>query len=345
MCPMFTTGYVLDPRYREHEVPSDHPERPKRIDALLELMKTYDREGLVKVEPRFATTGDLERNHDDWYIEKVKSTADEDLFSFDLETHTSRRSWDTALLAAGGSLELCDRIMAEDVDNGFAFVRPPGHHAESNRAMGFCLFNNVAVAARYLQARHGLNRILIMDWDVHHGNGTQNSFYEDRNVLYVSTHQYPHYPGTGALDEVGAGEGLGYTVNLPFPQGYGDEEYIEAFDKVIEPVGRQFDPDFVLISAGFDCHRIDPLSQTVVTANGFAAMTRSLLRVARDHAEGRCAAVLEGGYNLDALVESAACVLDEMGGEHIDTAVAGGGGESAAVTAVASIQRQFWKLR
>jgi acetoin utilization deacetylase AcuC-like enzyme len=342
---MFTTGYVVDSSYRDHEVPPDHPERPERIGALLDLMTRYQREGLVKIEPRLATTGDLLRNHDDWYVDKVKSTAAEVRYSFDLDTHASSRSYETACLAAGGLLELCDRIMAEDVDNGFAFVRPPGHHAESNRALGFCLFNNVAVAARYLRVKYGLDRILIVDWDVHHGNGTQNSFYEDRHVLYVSTHQFPHYPGTGALDEVGAGDGLGFTVNLPFPPGYGDEEYAEAFERIIEPIGRQYDPDFVLISAGFDCHRSDPLSEAAVTTNGISTMTRSILRVARDHARGRCAAVLEGGYNLEALVDSTTCVLDEMGGDHLDgPEVEDGEIVSAAVTAVQSIQRQFWKL-
>ncbi|UCH83936.1 MAG: histone deacetylase [Candidatus Latescibacterota bacterium] len=342
---MIKTGYVLDPRYRDHHVPPDHPERPERIDALIDLMTEYDREALVQIKPRPATSDDLERNHDRWYIDKVRSAAKEGPYAFDLDTHASPLSFDTACLAAGGLLELCDRVMAGDVQNGFAFVRPPGHHAESNRAMGFCFFNNVAVAARYLIAKYGLERVLIVDWDVHHGNGTQNSFYEDRNVLYVSAHQYPHYPGSGVLDEVGAGEGLGFTVNLPFPAGYGDQEYVQAFNRIVEPIGRQFDPDFVLISAGFDCHRTDPLSQALVTTNGVAAMTRSLLRIARDHCDGKCTAVLEGGYNLAALTESVACVLDEMGGEHLDDDVEDDGEiTGAAVSAVHSIQRQFWDL-
>ncbi|UCG53467.1 MAG: histone deacetylase [Candidatus Latescibacterota bacterium] len=341
---MLKTGYVLDKRYQNHINPPGHPERSERIAALLDLMKNYKREGLVRVEPRPATVDELESTHDRQHIDRVAATAEKEHFVFDLDTHASSRSYETALLSTGGLLALIDSVMKGDIDNGFALVRPPGHHAERDRAMGFCLFNNVAVAARYLKNQYDLSRILIMDWDVHHGNGTQNSFYDDDSVLYVSTHEYPHYPGTGALDELGTKKGLGYTVNLPFPPGYGDEEYIEAFHRIVEPVARQFDPDFVLISAGFDGHELDPLSQIRLTTKGFSAMTGSLLSVARDHAGGRMAAVIEGGYHLDAMTESVACVLDRLGEQGRDEEPVGRGETCFAVSAVRNIQQQFWKL-
>ena len=337
------TGYVVDPRYRDHEVPPGHPERPERLSALLDLMNGYSREGLVKVEPRSATVDEILSNHSPGYVEQVRASALGPHVAFGLDTHAFSHSWETALLAAGGLLELLDRIVAGDIDNGFAMVRPPGHHAETDRAMGFCFFNNVAIGARYLRARHGLERILIMDWDVHHGNGTQRSFFADGAVLYVSIHQYPHYPGTGAADEVGIEGGAGYTVNLPFPGGYGDDEYLEAFRQIVEPISRQFDPDFVLISAGFDAHRLDPLSQMQLTTSGFASMTRSLVSIARDHAGGRCAAVLEGGYYLKALTESVARVLDEFGGEGANSG-SHAGGAAVGFDSVRQAHEKFWTL-
>lgn len=344
MDSMLRTGTVCDPRYRDHEVPPGHPERPERIGALLDFLEKYSRAGLVGIEPRRATVEEIACNHDRRYVEEVRATAGEPCVFFDGDTQAYSESYETALLAAGGVLELADRIVTGKVDNGFAMVRPPGHHAEADRAMGFCFFNNVAIAARYLMSRHGLERVLIVDWDVHHGNGTQRSFYASKNVLFVSLHQYPHYPGSGAVNEAGVAEGLGHTVNIPFPAGYGDAEYVAAFQRVIVPIARQFAPQFVLISAGFDGHARDPLSQMRLTKEGYAAMTRSLLSVARDHAKGRLAAVLEGGYALDSLVESVASVLDEMGGENIDHDLPPGGGAEPVLDAVTRVQKRFWKL-
>ncbi len=344
MGDMLRTGYVCDSRYENHEVPPGHPERPERVGALLDLMRRYSRSGLAKVEPRAATIDEVSSNHDRRYVEDVRATAGEPYVVFDGDTQAYSESYETTLLAAGGVIELVDHIMAGKIDNGFAMVRPPGHHAEADRAMGFCFFNNVAIGARYLMSKHGLDRVLIVDWDVHHGNGTQRSFYADPRVLYVSLHQYPHYPGTGATNEVGAAGGAGYTVNIPFPGGYGDEEYAAAFRRIIVPVGRQFAPQFVLISAGFDGHLRDPLSQMRLTKDGFAAMTRSLLSVARDHAAGRCAAVLEGGYDLGALQEAVASVLDELGGERLDEELPQGSGAEAILDAVTRAQRRFWEL-
>ncbi len=318
---MLRTGIVLDSRYQNHFTGRNHPERPARIGALLNLVETYQRAGLKRFEPRLATPQEIALIHEPSHIDRVAATAQQERFAFDADTSVSAQSYDTALLATGGLLTLLEAVMTREIDNGFALVRPPGHHAERNRAMGFCLFNSAAIGAQYLKEKFGLKRVLVMDWDIHHGNGTQHSFYDDPSVLYVSTHQYPYYPGTGAAEEAGRGPGEGYTVNLPLPAGYGDEEYLELFQTVIEPICRQFEPEFVLISAGFDAHARDPLGGMVVTAEGFGLMARLLLRVARDHAQGRCAAILEGGYDLEGLQSSTRRVLDEMNGEALDVSL------------------------
>jgi acetoin utilization deacetylase AcuC-like enzyme len=239
-------------------------------------------------------------------------------------------------------LTILEAIMTKEIDNGFALVRPPGHHAERNRAMGFCLFNSVAIGAQYLRKKFALKRVLIMDWDLHHGNGTQHSFYDDPGVLYVSTHQYPYYPGTGAAEEVGRGQGEGFTVNLPVPAGWGDTEYLELFQTIVDPICRQFEPEFVLISAGFDAHARDPLGGMEVTEAGFAAMARLLLCLARDHAQGRCAALLEGGYDLEGLQQSTRRVLDEMGGESLDAPLPSHN-VRGLLPRVWDVQKQFWE--
>ncbi len=318
---MLRTGIVLDSRYQNHFTGRNHPERPARIGALLNLVETYQRAGLKRFEPRLATPQEIALIHEPSHIDRVAATAQQERFAFDADTPVSAQSYETALLATGGLLTLLEAVMTREIDNGFALVRPPGHHAERNRAMGFCLFNSAAIGAQYLREKFGLKRILVMDWDIHHGNGTQHSFYDDPSVLYVSTHQYPYYPGTGAAEEAGRGPGEGYTVNLPLPAGYGDEEYLELFQTVIEPICRQFEPEFVLISAGFDAHARDPLGGMTVTAEGFGLMARLLLRMARDHAQGRCAAILEGGYDLEGLQSSTRRVLDEMNGEALDVSL------------------------
>ncbi len=341
---MLRTGMMIDARYQEHDTGPSHPERAERIGTLLRLGEEYEREGLVRLAPRPASPNEIAYNHDPEHIGRVAATAQQDFHAFDADTPTSAQSYATACLAAGGFLTLLEAIMTSEVDNGFALVRPPGHHAERGRAMGFCLFNNVAIGAHYLREKFGLKRILIMDWDLHHGNGTQRSFYQDKNVLYLSTHQYPYYPGTGAVEEAGQSEGEGFTVNLPFPAGWGDAEYIEAFQRVIDPISRQFDPQFVLISAGFDCHHRDPLGGMNVTEEGFASMARILLRIARDHAQGRCAAILEGGYDLTALKNSVGRVLDEMDGERLSRDIPEGEGSLHVLPKIKEIHKRLWKL-
>jgi acetoin utilization deacetylase AcuC-like enzyme len=338
---MADTGVVIDPRYLEHDTGAAHPECPDRIAVLLPMIEATTGR-LERVQARFASEDELALVHDRAYVKEVAATeCDRPWFAFDADTPTSPQSYATARLAAGGFLALLDAIMSRRIENGFAFVRPPGHHAERHRAMGFCLFNNVAVGAAYLRERYGVQRILIVDWDLHHGN----MFEASAAVLYLSIHQHPHYPGTGALDEVGVGAGEGYTVNLPFPAGFGDAEYHEAFQRIVGPVAHQFAPEFVLISAGFDAHALDPLGGMQVTEAGFGLMTQALLEVARDHSSGRCAAILEGGYNLSALRDSSQEVLSVLLGEH--TALASPPRHSRASTLLNRLQTihgRYWRL-
>lgn len=346
------TGLVIDPRYQEHDTGSAHPERPERIGVLLALANAADADDATNpafklVPARVATGEELALVHDGAYVEEVEATQGRERFAFDADTPTSPRSYATACLAVGGFLALLDSIMAGEVGNGFACVRPPGHHAERHRAMGFCLFNNVAVGAEYLRRRYGLRRVLVVDWDLHHGNGTQHMFESEPGVLYVSLHQYPYYPGTGAMDECGRREGEGYTVNLPLPAGCGDAEYGAAFQRIIEPIAQEYEPEFVLISAGFDAHARDPLGGMEVSADGFRRQTRALLDVARAHANGRCAAILEGGYDLLAILNSATGVLDELAGRQPGAESTGAGRESRIqplLERIRQVQQRYWRL-
>jgi acetoin utilization deacetylase AcuC-like enzyme len=303
------TGIMLDDRMLAHDPGRGHPERPDRLRVLNDRWR--DAKDLTHVAARPASEDELARVHDPEHVEHVAATAGRARVVFDADTATSAHSWEAARLAAGGLVELCDAVLAGAVDNGFALVRPPGHHAEHGRAMGFCLFNNVAVAAAALRAR-GCARVAIVDWDLHHGNGTQHLFEDDPDVLYVSTHQYPFYPGTGAATEVGRGAGAGRTLNLPFPAGFGDAEFARAFDELVIPIARQFAPDFVLVSAGFDCDGRDPLGGLDVTPAGIATMARACRTLAEETAGGRLVAVLEGGYDLDAIGDGVATVLEVL---------------------------------
>ena len=240
----------------------------------------------------------IEKIHDREYIRRVEtSCARGDMIVDSMDTMISEGSYGAALLAAGAALALCDAVAGGVASAGFSPVRPPGHHAERNKALGFCLFNNVAIAARYLQERHGLRRVLIVDWDVHHGNGTQHTFEEDPEVFYFSTHQYPWYPGTGAANERGVGKGLGATLNVPMPAGAGDEAYRRAFTERLVPAAAKFRPQVVLISAGFDAHQDDPLSHILLTDRMYGEMTRIILGIVRDAGAAGVVSLLEGGYH------------------------------------------------
>ncbi len=307
-----TTGFVYDDRYLEHDTGPGHPERPDRLRAVTAYLRRtglWDR--LLPIDPVEAGPEAIARVHTAGEIRSVQEAAERAPAYIDSDTVVSPASYRIALLAAGGAVAACDAVMAGSCANAFAALRPPGHHAERDRAMGFCLFNNVAVAARHLQTLHGLKRILILDWDVHHGNGTQDIFYDDPTVLYISLHQHPLYPGTGRASETGRGAGEGTTLNIPLPPSSGDEKYREALIST-EPVIAAFNPEFVLVSAGFDAHERDPLANMKMTAEGFGYMARFLRSIADRHCGGRLVALLEGGYDPVGLATSVAATLLAM---------------------------------
>jgi len=306
---MLPSAVVVDREFLRHEPGDFHPERPDRVRVLLELAAELDKHQFQILPPNTATKSDLESCHDADYISLVQSTSQANQYALDGDTITCRDSYGISLLAIGGFLRILDSITAQESRNGFALVRPPGHHALKNRAMGFCLFNTMAIGARHLQRVQGAKRILIVDWDVHHGNGTQDAFYDDPSVLFVSTHQFPFYPGTGAIEETGIDKGEGYTVNIPLPAGCGNGEYLRAFDDIVVPAAQEFRPEWILVSAGFDAHRRDPLGGMEVDEQGFAGMADRLLGLADEQAAGRIAFLLEGGYDLSGLRDSVAAVL------------------------------------
>lgn len=307
------TGIVRHERYLEHMMDPGHPECPERLKAIYQMLDEEDKKPWIMIKPRNATREELERIHTPDYIDLVASTSGKPHFRLDMDTSTSAQSYEAALLAAGGLIELIKATLEGRVDNGFALVRPPGHHAEASRAMGFCLFNNVAIGAKSALKDFGLQRILIVDWDVHHGNGTQNSFYEDPRVLYVSTHRYGFfYPGTGAATEVGRGRGEGFTVNIPLPTGCTDSVYGIFFDSILRPIALEFKPELVLVSAGFDTHLDDPLGGMDVTPAGYSRLSQILMEIADATAQGRLVLTLEGGYSISGQRDSVKAVLREL---------------------------------
>jgi acetoin utilization deacetylase AcuC-like enzyme len=309
---MAKSAVVIDREYLKHLPGEGHPERPERLQALLDLAEGLDAAKFQLVPPRAATRAETELVHAPEHVRLVESTSRLNQYALDGDTITSRDSFGVGLLAAGGFLRLLDAIAAGEYPNGFALVRPPGHHALRGRAMGFCLFNTMAIGAQYLKRMHGAERVMIVDWDVHHGNGTQDTFYDDPSVLFMSTHQFPFYPGSGALNEVGAGAGEGYTINVPLPAGCADAEYQQVFQDVVVPAAEKFRPEWILVSAGFDPHRRDPLASMNVTEEGFGAMATRLLDLADRFSASRIAFLLEGGYDLVALQNSAAAVLTAL---------------------------------
>lgn len=308
------TGFVYDARFLDHDTGPGHPERPERLTASLAAIRPAPWfADLVELPARAAVTDELARVHDPAYVERAYAAcASGAPFLDTTDVMISSASCDVAALAAGAALTLGDALAEGRIANGFALLRPPGHHAERATALGFCLFNNVAVLARDLVARHGFERIAIVDWDVHHGNGTQHTFEADPGVLYVSTHQYPYYPGTGAATETGTGAGAGTTLNCPMAAGAGDADYERAFREQILPKLDAFAPDCVLVSAGFDAHADDPLADIELSTPFFGWMSDRLLEVADRHAGGRLVSVLEGGYHLTRLGECVAVHLERL---------------------------------
>jgi acetoin utilization deacetylase AcuC-like enzyme len=323
---MRRSAILIDREFLKHVPGQGHPERPERLRVLLDLAETLDPAGFQLLPARAASMSEIELYHDAEYVRVVESTASLSRYALDGDTITSQDSFAVALHATGGFLRLLDTVAAGDSSNGFAMVRPPGHHALRNRAMGFCLFNTIAVGAQYLKAAHGAKRIAIVDWDVHHGNGTQDAFYDDPSVLFVSAHQYPFYPGTGGVAEVGVKEGTGFTINVPLPAGCGDAEYLRVFRDVVIPAVERFRPEWILVSAGFDPHRHDPLAGMNVTEAGFSQMARAMLQLAEVYCAGKIAFLLEGGYDLAALKSSVAGVLETLqqaGGEKFPSDIGG----------------------
>jgi acetoin utilization deacetylase AcuC-like enzyme len=300
---MGRTGFVRHPLYLEHVIDEYHPESPARLQAIYAVADQVFGDKLTAIPPREATPDELAWIHDKYYLDTLARTEGRRV-RLDPDTGTSPQSYRAALLAAGGLFAAVDALYAGTVEHAFAAVRPPGHHAERNRAMGFCLLNNVALAAEYAMHRHGARRVLIYDWDLHHGNGTQHSFERTHRVLYVSTHQYPYYPGTGGFGEIGQAEGEGYTVNVPLSGGYGSGDYLAIARQVIKPIALEYDPDLVIVSAGYDAYEHDPLGAMKITPEGYGALTHEMLGIARAGAKGRLLVALEGGYHISGLAAS-----------------------------------------
>jgi acetoin utilization deacetylase AcuC-like enzyme len=293
---------IYDRAYLKHDT-GVHPENAGRLEAILRVLD-HDEElsaKLVRTAPRPASNQDIERCHTDDLIAYVQRASEHDQGYLDVDTRISPESFEVARLAAGAGVTAVDCVMADEGSRAFGLIRPPGHHATATTSMGFCLFNNAAIAARHAQSRYGIERVLIVDWDVHHGNGTQDIFWSDASVFYFSTHQYPFYPGTGSKDERGGGKGEGFTLNVPLAGGTSAHDHRQAFSDALHEIERHFPPDLIIISAGFDSRRGDLLGDLMLEDPDYAEMTKDLLRIADKHGAGRIVSLLEGGYNLELL--------------------------------------------
>jgi len=340
---------VRDPLCLRHSNGPGHPESPERLEAIDRMLAGFPlRDRLQDLPARDASCEELAGVHTQGHIRRIEATRGRPLTVLDPDTSANADSCAAALRAAGGVLAAVEAVLDGGYAGAFAAVRPPGHHAEADRAMGFCLFNNAAVAARFALKVRGLRRVLLVDWDVHHGNGSMHSFYDSPEVLYFSVHQYPHYPGTGGVEEIGRGQGEGYTVNVPLPGGQGDEEYLAVFQDLLTPVALAYRPELILVSAGFDIHRDDPLADMLVTEVGFAGMTRVLVEVADACCPGRLVFALEGGYDLDALAGGVAAVLEalltEPGRAGLEAAESSDAATRAAITGVRAALAPQWPI-
>ncbi len=310
-------GIVYDPIYLRHDT-GQHVENARRLEAITSHLEEVGLSSeLIPIAPRPATTEEISRVHEEGYISHIRESAERGGGWLDLDTVISAASYEAALYAAGGAIRAAEAVVRGEVTSAFALVRPPGHHATTRRAMGFCLFNNVAIAAKQVMAEFGLERIAIVDFDVHHGNGTQEAFYSSPQILYVSTHQSPFYPGTGAVGETGIGEGVGATVNIPLPAGCGDAEYERVFTQIVIPAVNRFQPQLILVSAGYDPHWADELAMMQVSSGGFAQMVRAIKESADRLCDGRLVFSLEGGYNLTALAASVRATFEVLLGRTV----------------------------
>ena len=340
-------GLVRGPLFQKHDPGEWHCEIPQRLQAIDEALEKWPgMQDAFQVPLRAARESELTRVHQHSHFARIASTDGRSV-SLDPDTATSPQSFRAAINAVGTLIDLCDLTMKGEVENGMALVRPPGHHATPNRAMGFCLFNNVALAAAHLLMVHGLERVLIVDWDVHHGNGTEDCFYQDDRVLYFSCHQAPFYPGTGPVQAMGAGRGEGYNINVPMPGGMGDGEFIRIFEDLLVPVAKGFSPQFILISAGYDGHQEDPLGGMQITDQGFAALTEIMLEVSEDCCPGKMVLTLEGGYNPAALSRSVVACLNAMLGKNNGSKARSEAvydGRPAGLVKAIDLARQYWEV-
>jgi len=310
------TGIIQDDLFLQHDTGTFHPERKERLIAIKEAFRAYPHKGnLLHLKPRLASEAELQLIHPPSYIRNIQATAGKPSTQLDPDTVASAMSYEVARYAVGSLLVLIDAVFEGEIGNGFAFVRPPGHHAEPDRAMGFCLFSNAAIGAAYALQKYKLSKVLVVDFDVHHGNGTQKAFYQRSDVLYVSTHQFPLYPGTGDFPEIGSGAGTGFTVNFPLPARTGDAVYNLIFEKAVVSIASSYRPDFLLVSAGYDAHIDDPLAGMEVSPEGFGGISQTLVKLAEKLCSGKVVFLLEGGYHLKGLQDSVLKSLDVLTGQ------------------------------
>jgi len=326
-------------------------EVPQRLETVYNMLdRNRLKERLKNITPRLASLEEIEMVHDPRYIEKIMNTAGEPLRYLDPDTVTSERTCEAAFLAVGGVFEAVKSVLTDELDNAFALIRPPGHHAERNRQMGFCIFNNIALAAEYARRHFGLHRILIVDWDVHHPNGTQHIFEKTSRVLLFSTHRFPFFPGTGGLKEIGLGEGRGFTINVPLPSQRDDSDFCEVYRNILVPVALEFQPQLILVSAGFDTHYDDPIGGMKVSEHGYAYLADTVLEIAEKTCRGKVVVMIEGGYDLGAMRKSIKAVLETMSSEipesikrKIENNIKDNSTVSDTIQNVIEIHKPFWK--
>ena len=342
---------VKDERFKQHLEHIPHLENAGRVSAILSVLQDPSLDGKwVEVKPRLASTEELGLLHTPEYIERVAQTAGKALVSFDLDTQTTEKSYEVARLAVGGVFNMLDAIWSGKARRGFACIRPPGHHAGPDKAMGFCLFNNIALGASYLNKQYSVKKVMIVDIDVHHGNGTQAAFYDTDKVLYVSLHQFPAYTGTGNFGEVGQGRGEGFTVNIPLAKGHGDRDFAGIIYSLLNPLAQDYHPDIILVSCGFDLYMYDRLGGMKVTPEGYALMTFLLLEIAERVCNGRIAFIMEGGYSLKGIRECGLRVMQELCGvptvtrKRLDKITGNSAKKLSAVKKVIEIQKKYWKI-
>ncbi len=346
---MTRLGLVWDPVFLEHITDEGHPEHPRRLRILYDLLKnaTLSRH-IATIAPRRATDHEILGVHSPAYLKKVKGTAAFPSSTLSADTLACDRTYDVASMAAGGTISAIEQVLARRVSHALVLARPPGHHAERSRAMGYCIFNNVAIGAVTARKEMGVERVMVIDWDLHHGNGTQHIFDRDPSVFFFSSHQFPHYPGTGHLTETGMGPGEGTTLNVPLGKGWTDGDFIALYRRLLPPVTHGFAPQLILVSAGFDLHTGDPLGGMKVTPAGFAGLTRLIVDLAGEACEGRVVFCLEGGYDPGALVESVFAMIHELTGQtrcDLDAlaATADLAKVDQLITRCAHIHGRFWK--